>query len=131
MSGYSFQIERESELARSLCELIRCSDKNDIIVSDLDEREWNVYISFSSYGEPESAYCEAHGSPAKAQLIINLHSNHTTRMYTWGCFNRGVHKLVKAQGKAETIFDSLKSDLLNIADKYEELCKSVAKASIS
>ncbi len=128
MSGYSFKVEKESNLARALCDLIKYADKNDVIVTDLDKRDWNIYISFSSYGLPGSAYCEAYGTPAKAQLIINLY-NHATKMYTWGCFNRGVHKLVKAQGKAESVFAFLKSELLNISEKYEELCKSVTKAS--
>lgn len=120
MKGYSFLAEPDSGVAKDLCELIRLSDKRKYIVRDLDMREWTVFISFTSGNAPTSAFCEAHGTPAKVHLVVNLDLQ-APDMYTWGCFYKGIHKLERVQGKVVPIYESLKSKLLSIAWKYDEL----------
>ena len=123
MKGYSFLVESDSAIAKDLCELIRISDRRKYIVSDLDKREWTVFISFTSGDMPTSAFCEAYGTPAKVQLIVNL-DPWVPNMYTWGCFNRGIHKLETVRGAVEPVYESLKEKILSVAEKYESLIDS-------
>ena len=123
MKGYSFFVEGDTSIGKALSELVMLADKKSYIVSGFGQKGWSVFISYASYGDTTSAFCEAHGSPAKVQIIVNLDRT-LPNMYTWGCFNKGFHKIEKVQGKAEPVFELLKEKFLSIADRYDELIES-------
>lgn len=68
-------IRRNTELAKLLCAMLRSCDGKNILVSDLEKRDWHIHFSHSAYGSLTSAFCEVVGSPAKGQLIIDMYPN--------------------------------------------------------
>ena len=92
--------------------------------NDIAQRPWFVTINFAAYGTPTTALCEAEGTPAKVQLVIDLYNDNSTS-FVVGCFHLGYHIHMKCPKSLHETLNYITQELKGLAGLYENISTKI------